>query len=354
VNTNAPALVVGGDPSVGSSSADQTAKNKADADASNKSKTDQDATATQTAGDSLCFSGCGGNGQEQNVVQVGKTKQHSDADAKAKQDAENANVPVSILGDDLSGSGSSSADQTAKNKADADASNKSKTDQDATATQIGGDTACWYGCGGNGQEQNVIQVGKTKQGADSDATAKQKAVNANSPILVVGGDPSVGSSSADQTAKNKADADASNRSKTDQDATATQLGGSLACFSGCGGNGQEQNVVQIGKTKQHADADAKAKQKAENANSPASILGGKQDGSGSSSADQTARNKADSDASNKSKTEQDANPTQAAGSTWCPYGCGNGGQAQNVIQKSKTKQGGRARSYARQRLINYE
>jgi len=69
-------------------------------------------------------------------------------------------------------------------------------------------------------------------------------VNANVPLLVVGGDPSLGSSSASQDVSNKADADASNRSSTDQDTTATQSGGGSKCWSGCGGNGQEQNVIQ--------------------------------------------------------------------------------------------------------------
>jgi hypothetical protein len=92
-------------------------------------------------------------------------------------------------------------------------------------------------------------------------------------LLVVGGDPTPGSSSATQDASNKADADASNRSKTDQDAKPTQRGGDLECKSGCGGNGQEQNVVQIGKTKQRADSDADAIQKALDSNTPVSILG---------------------------------------------------------------------------------
>src|SRR5262249_43430267 len=80
-----------------------------------------------------------------------------------------------------------SATQDASNKADADASNRSKTDQDAKPTQRGGDVWCWSGCGGNGQEQNVVQIGKTEQDADADAFAKQTAVNANSPEADVGG-----------------------------------------------------------------------------------------------------------------------------------------------------------------------
>src|SRR5207237_371196 len=146
----------------------------------------------------------GGNGQEQNVVQIGKTKQDADADASAKQDALNTNAPSLVVGGDPS-SGSSSAKQDVSNKADADASNKSSTDQDATATRTAGDSMCWSGCGGNGQEQNLIQIGETKQDADADAKAKQNAVNANVPLLVVGGDPSLGSSSASQDVSNRAD-----------------------------------------------------------------------------------------------------------------------------------------------------
>jgi hypothetical protein len=351
VNGDSPVLAVGGDPSGDSSSATQDASNKANADASNKSKTDQSATATQTGGDSWCISGCGGNGQEQNVAQIGETKQNADANAKAKQNADNADTPVSILGIGLSGSDPSSADQTASNKADADASNKSKTTQDATATQTAGDSHCFSGCGGNSQEQNVLQVGKTKQNADADAKAKQDALNANAPALVVGGDPSGGSSSATQDASNKADADASNKSKTDQSATATQTAGDSWCFSGCGGNGQEQNVAQIGKTKQDADANAIAKQNAVNADTPASILGGGLSGS-DPSADQTASNKADADASNKSKTSQDATATQTGGSSWCWSGCGGNGQEQNVFQLGETKQSADADAKAKQKALN--
>jgi hypothetical protein len=170
-------------------------------------------------------------------------------------------------------------------------------------------------------------------------------------LLVVGGDPSVGSSSATQDVSNKADADASNRSKTDQTADATQSGGDSECWSGCGGNGQEQNVVQIGKTKQDADADAKATQKALNANLSEEISG-KAPSGGSSSADQTARNKADADASNKSKTDQDAKPTQSAGSSKCGSGCGGRGQEQNLLQKSKTHQRGHSKARGRQGVIN--
>jgi len=107
--------------------------------------------------------GCGGNGQEQNVIQIGETKQDADADAKAEQDAVNANAPVAVIGDYLSGSGTSSANQKARNNADADAANKSDTDQDATVDQKLPDTSCGGGCGGKGQEQNLVETSKTKR-----------------------------------------------------------------------------------------------------------------------------------------------------------------------------------------------
>src|SRR5207247_573893 len=152
---------------------------------------------------SSCKSGCGGNGQEQNVAQESKTKQDADADALAKQNAVNANVPVSIAGHDVVG-GSSSATQTADNNANADAPNKRTTDHSAYATQFRASTSCKSGCGGNGQEQNVVQASKTKQDADADALAKQNAVNANVPVGIAGKNVVGGSSSATQTANNNA------------------------------------------------------------------------------------------------------------------------------------------------------
>jgi hypothetical protein len=83
------------------------------------------------------------------------------------------------------------------------ANNKGSTDQDATATQTGGSSSRTSGCGGNGQEQNVIQDSQTKQSADADATAKQNVVNANVPVSIAGGDVNGGISSANQTATNR-------------------------------------------------------------------------------------------------------------------------------------------------------
>src|SRR6266446_2421540 len=233
-------------------------------------------------------------GADQLLGQMAGATQGAPAAGTAGQTASNASLPVGISG--LSGfavgSGSGSATQTATNSADADASNTSPTDQTATATQTGGSSSCKSGCGGAGQSQTVDQSALTKQDANADATAKQNAVNANVPVSIAGGDVNGGISSANQTATNKADADATNKSNTDQTANATQTGGSSRCASGCGGNGQEQNVIQDSQTKQSADADATAKQNAVNANVPVSIAGGDVNG-GSSSATQNLANKAD-------------------------------------------------------------
>jgi hypothetical protein len=350
VNANVPVSIAGSDVVGGSSSATQTANNNADATASNNSSTDQTANPKQTGGSSSCFSGCGGNGQEQNVIQASKTKQDADADAKAKQNAVNANVPVGIAGYDVVG-GSSSATQTATNGATSDASNTSTTDQTAKPTQTGGSSSCFSGCGGNGQEQNVFQVGLTKQDADATSVAKQNAVNANTPVGIAGGNVFGGSSSATQTANNNADASGTNSSETNQTADPTQTAGSSWCISGCGGNGQEQNVGQIALTKQDADADAFAKQNAVNANAPVGIAGYNVYG-GSSSATQTANNSGDATASNTSSTDQTANPTQQAGSLHCFSGCGGNGQEQNVFQIALTKQDADAKAFAKQDAVN--
>jgi hypothetical protein len=350
VNANVPVGIAGSDVVGGSSSATQTADNGAKSDASNMSTTNQTANPSQTGGSSSCFSGCGGNGQEQNVFQLGLTKQDADASSLAKQDAVNANTPVSIAGKNVFG-GSSSATQTADNNADATASNTSGTTQTADPTQQLGRTSCFSGCGGNGQEQNVGQFALTKQDADADALAKQDAVNANAPVSIAGKNVFGGSSSATQTADNDADATASNTNRTDQTANPTQLAGSLLCWSGCGGNGQEQNVFQIALTKQDADAKALAKQDAVNANTPVAITGGNVFG-GSSSATQTAKNDATANAPNASATHQVANLIQKSDDSWCWSGCGGKGQEQNLIEKAKTKQNGDANAWSPQKLVN--
>jgi len=242
-------LVIGGDPSGGSSSAKQDVSNKADADASNKSNTDQDAT------------GHAGRRRQHVLVRLwrqrpgaetssrsARTKQDADADAKAKQNAVNANAPESILGTGLSGSGSRlGGPDGARNSADADASTRATTDQGRNRDPEAGKSECWSGCAAMARSRNVVQIGETKQDADADAKAKQNAVNANVPLLVVGGDPSLGSSSASQDVSNKAECRCVQPQQHDQDTTATQSGGGSKCWSGCGGNGQEQNVIQIGR-----------------------------------------------------------------------------------------------------------
>ena len=350
VNANVPVSIAGHDVVGGSSSATQTAGNTADATAANMSGTTQTANPTQTGGSSSCFSGCGGNGQEQNVIQASGTKQDADADATAKQDAVNANVPVGIAGYDVVG-GSSSATQTTTNDATSNASNTNTTNQTANPSQTGGSSSCLSGCGGNGQEQNVFQVGLTKQDADASSLAKQDAVNANTPISIAGKNVYGGSSSAAQTASNNATANAPNTSTTDQTANPSQLAGSLHCWSGCGGNGQEQNVFQIALTKQDADAKALAKQDAVNANTPVAVSGGNVYG-GSSSATQTATNNATANAPNSSATHQVAELIQKSGDGWCWSGCGGQGQEQNLIEEAKTKQNGKAKAWSPQMLVN--
>jgi hypothetical protein len=39
------------------------------------------------------------------------------------------------------------------------------------------DTSCGGGCGGKGQEQNLVQTSKTKQDGQGNSKAKQKLVN---------------------------------------------------------------------------------------------------------------------------------------------------------------------------------
>jgi hypothetical protein len=91
---------------------------------------------------------------------------------------------VSVIGDYLSGSGTSSADQKARNKADADASNKNHTDQVANVDQKLPDSRCGGGCGGKGQEQNLVQTSKTKQDGRGNAKAKQNLVNVDLPFVL--------------------------------------------------------------------------------------------------------------------------------------------------------------------------
>src|SRR5205823_2109564 len=214
------------------------------------------------------------SGGAQGTGQLAGTLQGAPSTSQAGQTASNTGLPAGFSGSGLAISpGSSSATQDAGNSATSNSSNDSTTGQKATGTQTGGSSSCASGCGGAGQAQTIDQAAVTKQDANADAKAKQNAVNANVPVSIADGNVSGGSSSADQTATNAADASADNNSKTKQTADATQTGGSSSCKSGCGGNGQEQNVAQDSKTKQDASADAQAKQNAVNANAPVGIAG---------------------------------------------------------------------------------
>ena len=50
----------------------------------------------QKLADSSCGGGCGGKGQEQNLVQKSKTKQDGRGKSKAKQKLVNADVPFTL------------------------------------------------------------------------------------------------------------------------------------------------------------------------------------------------------------------------------------------------------------------
>jgi len=316
VNANVPVSIAGGNVSSGPSSATQTASSNATTDVSNKAKTDQDQTLTQNIGGGSCYAGCGGAGGFQVGVQKADTNQWALGVAKSDQNAVNGNAPVSIAGGNIS-SGPSSATQTATSSANADVSNKAKTDQDQTLTQnLGGSgcgcdgkvsrdgkDGCYAGCGGAGGFQLGIQKAETDQWAAGFAKSDQNAVNSNAPVSIAGGNISSGPSSATQTATSSANADVSNKAKTDQDQTLSQNIGGSSCRAGCGGAGGFQAGVQLAQTNQWALGIAKSDQNAVNGNSPHSVAGGNIY-AGPSSATQTATSSAETDVANKAKTDQ--------------------------------------------------
>jgi hypothetical protein len=315
-------------------------------------------------------------------------------------------VPVSIGGGDVHG-GDSSATQDLKNKADSTAKNDADTNQFAIQKQIDGcgcdekDGHKDAGKGGSGQAQKLEQNANTVQKADSDAKAKQDAVNVNAPISISDGkkdhgkkddgkkddgkkddgkddygkdygkeyekgdhednhdgDHKGGDSSADQTLENKAESKAKNDAETKQGAIQFQESGS-DCSKGCGGSGQAQKLEQNANTEQKAFSDADAYQDALNVNVPVTIGGGKKgkDG-GDSSATQDLKNKADSTAKNDAETNQFAIQKQLAG-----CGCddkdghkdaGNGGsgQAQWLEQNANTEQKADSEANAYQDAVN--
>ncbi|HYY04169.1 MAG TPA: hypothetical protein VE736_09825, partial [Gaiellaceae bacterium] len=73
--------------------------NTASAPATNSNTTRQSAKASQSLDGAKCScggSGLAGNGQEQNVLELGFTNQDSDSNAESKQELINADVPLSF------------------------------------------------------------------------------------------------------------------------------------------------------------------------------------------------------------------------------------------------------------------
>jgi hypothetical protein len=340
VNANTPVTVAGGHVYGGSSTAKQHVSNSADANSSNNSTTAQAADALQVGSGSKCGYGCGGAGQAQDVSQSASTWQGAFSDADANQKAVNSNSPSTVAGYGTKG-GSSAAVQGASNSATASSTNDSVTYQGAIATQIGGGSSCYAGCGGAGQSQHVSQDAWTGQIAGSEAEANQKAINSNHGS-------GKGSSFASQLAGNSADASSSNSSATIQFADALQLGGGSKCGYGCGGAGQAQKVGQSAGTFQLAFSDADANQKAVNSNSGSGY--GKK--GGSSAALQGAVNSASASSSNNSLTVQDAIATQIGGGSKCKAGCGGSGRFQGVHQNAWTGQLAISLAFANQKAVN--
>jgi hypothetical protein len=290
--------------------------------------------AMATASPALADSG--GAGGFQAGAQSATTAQGALGVAASHQNAVNANVPVSIAGGNVS-AGPSSADQNGTSSADTDVSNKAKTDQDQQLDQNIGGGSCAAGCGGAGGFQAGAQQADTEQAAVGVAKSDQNAVNANVPVSIAGGNVSSGPSSATQTASSSADADVSNKAKTDQDQHLNQDIGGSGCHAGCGGSGGFQAGIQDARTQQLGVGVAKSDQNAVNANVPVSIAGGNVR-SGPSSATQTASSTANTDVSNKAKTDQDQHLSQNIGGSSCHAGCGGPGGFQVGVQKAETDQ----------------
>src|SRR5207248_7390462 len=114
-------------------------------------------------------------------------------------------------------SGPRSANQLANSEAKAKSSNEADTTQKQDQTQnVGGNSSCYFGCGGAGAAQIGVQSADTQQWAGAAAISKQNAVNANVPVNVAGGNITSGPSSANQWANSEAEAKASNDADTTQ------------------------------------------------------------------------------------------------------------------------------------------
>jgi hypothetical protein len=338
VNANVPVNVAGGNITSGPSSANQLANSEAEAKSSNDADTTQKQDQTQNVGgSSSCKIGCGGAGGFQAGVQLADTTQSAGSLAVSKQNAVNANVPVNVAGGNIT-SGPSSANQLANSEAEAKSSNDADTTQKQDQTQnVGGNSSCYFGCGGAGGAQIGIQSASTDQWAGAAAISKQNAVNANVPVNIAGGNITSGPSSANQLANSEAEAKASNDADTTQKQDQTQnVGGSSSCLAGCGGAGGFQLGIQKADTQQWAGAFALSDQNAVNANAPANVAGGNIT-SGPSSANQWANSEAEAKASNDADTTQKQKQDQTVGgNSYCYFGCGGPGGAQIGIQKADT------------------
>jgi hypothetical protein len=354
VNANVPVNIAGGNITSGPSSANQLANSEAEAKSSNDADTTQKQDQTQNVGgSSSCKIGCGGAGGFQAGVQLADTSQSAGSLAVSKQNAVNANVPVNVAGGNIT-SGPSSANQLANSEAEAKASNDADTTQKQDQTQnVGGNSSCYFGCGGAGAAQIGVQSASTDQWAGAAAISKQNAVNANVPVNVAGGNITSGPSSANQLANSEAEAKASNDADTTQKQDQTQnVGGSSSCLAGCGGAGGFQLGIQKADTQQWAGAFALSDQNAVNANAPVNVAGGNVT-SGPSSANQWANSEAEAKASNDADTTQKQKQDQTVGgNSSCYFGCGAPGAAQIGIQQADTKQGAFAAGLSLQNAVN--
>ena len=213
-NANTPTNIAGGNVSAGPSSANQLAGSEAEAKASNDADTSQKQNQDQTVDPGSCSAGCGGAGAAQIGAQLSDTNQKADAKAVSDQNAVNANVPVNVAGGNIT-SGPSSANQLANSEAEAKASNDADTTQKQKQDQtVGGDSSCYFGCGGPGAAQIGIQKADTEQGAFAAGLSLQNAVNSNTPHSVAGGNIYAGPSSANQWVNSEAEGKAFNDANT--------------------------------------------------------------------------------------------------------------------------------------------
>src|SRR5436190_1267466 len=217
VNANVPVNVAGGNITSGPSSANQIGRAEAEAKASNDADTTQKQDQTQNVGgSSSCLAGCGGAGGFQLGIQKADTQQWAGAFALSDQNAVNANAPVNVAGGNIT-SGPSSANQWANSEAEAKASNDADTTQKQKQYQtVGGNSSCYFGCGGPGGAQIGIQKADTTQGAFAAGLSLQNAVNSNTPHSVAGGNIYAGPSSANQWANSEAEGKAFNDAFTNQ------------------------------------------------------------------------------------------------------------------------------------------